>query len=128
MTTKPISASHGTSWIDRPPGTAHGHDRDHIARNLALTVGASAIVLAGLASVQYARTQSSTLPVSVTTSVAVPPVALRALAADAGVQSTIQVSVPAAAVRALAADTSGAVAPAMAVPAPAAGALAADRL
>jgi hypothetical protein len=39
------------------------HDH-HIARNLAITVGGSALVLTGLAGLQYLRTQPATAPVT----------------------------------------------------------------
>jgi signal transduction histidine kinase len=55
MTTTPTGAPHLTSQFLGSPSTIHGDQ--HIARNLAITVGASAIVLAGLAGVQYLRTQ-----------------------------------------------------------------------
>jgi hypothetical protein len=99
MTTRPTIAPHATSWIQPQPTGAHGDH--HIARNLALTIGASAVVLAGLAGVQYARTQVTVLPT--TSAMVVPAQALRALAADGAFTAT-KVSVPAAATRALASD------------------------
>jgi hypothetical protein len=57
MTITP-SAPHLTTAIHRRPTTAEGGD--HILRNLGITLGASAIVLAGLAGAQYLSTQSAT--------------------------------------------------------------------
>jgi hypothetical protein len=56
MTITP-SAPHLTTEIHRPPTTAEGND--HILRNLGITLGASAIVLAGLAGAQYLSNQSA---------------------------------------------------------------------
>jgi hypothetical protein len=104
MTTRPTTTPHATSWIQPPPTATHGDH--HIARNFALTIGASAVVLAGLAGVQYVRTlPAQTVAAPGTTAVVVPAAALRALAADVGgIPATTTVSVPAAATRALNAE------------------------
>ena len=57
MTTTP-SAPHLTADIQRQSTTAEGND--HFLRNLGFTLGASAVVLAGFAGVQYLTTQSAT--------------------------------------------------------------------
>ena len=84
MTTKQIIASHATSWVQPPPSAAH--DDTHIIRNLAITVGASAVVLAGLAGAQYLRTQ--------TTVATAPVVAVQALEAYAPGGSVYAQQVP----------------------------------
>jgi hypothetical protein len=57
MSTTPASAHQADVGLSRQPARAHDH---HILRNLAITIGASAVVLAGLAGLQYVRTLPAT--------------------------------------------------------------------
>jgi hypothetical protein len=57
MSTTPASAHQADVGLSRQPARAHDH---HTLRNLAITIGASAVVLAGLAGLQYVRTLPAT--------------------------------------------------------------------
>ena len=98
MTITP-SAPHLTTAIHRRPTAAEGND--HILRNLGITLGASAIVLAGLAGAQYLSTQSATTSPPAAVSAGLEAYAPGGSVYAQQVPSTPTVVVPPQAVRAL---------------------------